>query len=260
MIGPPAARVPAWPRSAIAAATSGAASVAVSSAVSSAMSLRRGPARDGRPGHDDIGLTRPGAGPVPLPAPAGARQGLEEVALVETEFQPAVGTARPDREPVEPGSPRVLETLHRLGGEEDRTLGADDAVEVPQHGQVVGAVMEALVEHGGVKALRRARSRQHVGPLHGEAPRTVTARCDQAAEVLVHLDRGDVETGRHHVARDVAPARITELDHAAWRELGQAAEQVPAGGQVSSDHGQRAALVGERALAGQFEVEGRGFV
>ena len=34
----------------------------------------------------------------------------------------------------------------------------------------------------------------------------------------------------------------------------------PAGGQVSSDHGQRAALVGERTLAGQFEVEGRGFV
>src|ERR1017187_1379104 len=114
-----------------------------------------------RPGHVDIHGTVPGTGAMAGGRPSRTGQRGVEVSSFEAELQPSVGPGRPGREPVEPGTPRVSEGGDRLGGEEHEPTGPDDVMEPTQHGQVVGAVVEALEEDGGVIWLGRLE-RQHV--------------------------------------------------------------------------------------------------
>ncbi len=65
----------------------------------------------------------PGRGPAwRRSPPSRCGPGPAEVARVEAELEPAVGPAGPDREPVEARAPRIVEALHRLGGEEHGAL------------------------------------------------------------------------------------------------------------------------------------------
>ena len=124
-------------------------------------------------------------------------------------------------------------------------------------------MVEALEEHRGIKGLL-GREAEHVALDDGDPSGAVAAVRDEAAELLVELDGGDVQPGRHQVAGEIAPAR-SELDDAprlALRgdRMGQAVEQVAARHQIAADQRQRAGLVRERPLQGGRQVEGRRLV
>ena len=88
-------------------------------------------------------------------------------------------------------------------------------MEVPEHGQMVGTVMEALEEDGGVEGLLGGEG-QHVLLHHGQPCGKGAAPLDQFTELIVDLHRGDPEAGGHQVAGEVPPTRA-ELDDAIRR-------------------------------------------
>src|ERR1700722_8568368 len=168
-----------------------------------------------RPRHVDIHGTVPGTGALAVGRPSRPGQRGVEVSSFEAELQPAVGPRRPGREPVEPGTPRVGERGDRLGGEEHEAAGPDDLMQPAQHGQVVGAVVEALEEDGGVIWLGRLE-RQHVALDDAEIGRDGASLLDQGAELVIDLDRGDLEARGGQVVGEIAPSG-TELHQAGRR-------------------------------------------
>src|ERR1700722_17097476 len=217
-----------------------------------------------RPGHVDIHGPGPGPGALAGGRPPRTGQRGVEVPSLEAELQPAVGPGRPGREPVEPGAPRVGEGGDRLGGEEHEPAGPNDVREPGQHGQVVGAVVEAFEEDGGVIGLGRLE-RQHVALDHAEIVRDGASLPDQGAELVIDLDGGDLEAGGGQVVGEIAPSRpelhqAGRRGQAVRRGLADRTDEATAGLEVVCPGGRRLGLEGIRPRLGDLEIEGRRLV
>ena len=159
--------------------------------------------------------------------------------------------------------PRGSPGAHRLGGEEDDTARAHDVVQAAQHGEVVGAVVEALEEHRGVEQLgaasnpsmspgttpQLARARRSARVMERQnfssSSTAVTSR-PVATRSLVRLPQpGPNSTTRRR--RRAAPAR----EHAARQS-----RRWPRATRSPAHERQRAGLVGEGPLERLRQVEG----